>query len=274
MKTIILAVVSDLHIGSTIGLCPPTITLDDGGTYRASKAQRWLWCKWQEYWKSIGELKEKYKAGVWIVSNGDLVDGNHHNTYQLWSKNTADWMRAADSVLSRDVIGDYEHIFITKGTDCHTGPSGVTEEIYGERIGAEVYEGNRASYVLPVEASGVSILFRHHGNLGQKEWTFANGVNGQAVEEILKKARGEHDADVVVQSHRHKFADSGLNYPSLRLIHTPAWQLRSAWGHSKPGLLSDIGGIAIVCNNGEYEVKVFIYKPVKMKVWKEANGDN
>ena len=30
----------DTHIGSTVALCKPTVDLDDGGTYHASRAQR------------------------------------------------------------------------------------------------------------------------------------------------------------------------------------------------------------------------------------------
>jgi len=41
--TVIVAVVADTHPNSTVGLCPPEVELDDGGTYHASKAQRWLW---------------------------------------------------------------------------------------------------------------------------------------------------------------------------------------------------------------------------------------
>ena len=38
------AVVSDLHCGSTLGLCPPEgVQLDDGGQYLPSAAQKALW---------------------------------------------------------------------------------------------------------------------------------------------------------------------------------------------------------------------------------------
>ena len=50
MSTVI-AIASDLHCGSTIGLCPDTgIELDDGGWYEPSNAQKWLWEEWQNHW--------------------------------------------------------------------------------------------------------------------------------------------------------------------------------------------------------------------------------
>ena len=268
MKNIILAVVSDLHVGSTVGLCPPIVELDDGGKYKLTKAQKWLWEKWLDYWKSIGGLKKKYKAEVWVVVNGDMFDGDHHQTMQIWSSNPADWMNAADSIFKE--IGAYKHFFIVRGTECHTGKSGNIEEMYAKRMNAEkdVVMGTHSWFELPLEASGVRMLFRHHGSVGMLPWTFANIINRQAVEEIIKKINGEHDAELVIQSHRHKFGESGMNYP-LRLVHTPAWQLRSAWGYSKPGLLSDLGGLAIICQDGKYSIEPFIYKAEKREVWKE-----
>ena len=47
---IIVAIISDLHAGSTVGLCPPRFTLDDGGDYVSSPAQRWLWRNWNHFW--------------------------------------------------------------------------------------------------------------------------------------------------------------------------------------------------------------------------------
>jgi hypothetical protein len=47
--------------------------LDDGGTYRSSKGQRWLWRCWLSFWKDVSTIAEN--ATVWTVFNGDLVEG-------------------------------------------------------------------------------------------------------------------------------------------------------------------------------------------------------
>ena len=50
----VLAVVSDLHCGSTLGLCgPEPVELDDGGLYTPSAIQRWLWERWADYWRRV-----------------------------------------------------------------------------------------------------------------------------------------------------------------------------------------------------------------------------
>jgi len=57
MTEAILVATGDLHINSTVALCYPAVTLDDGGTYRASAPQRWIWRKWIEYWQEIKRVK-------------------------------------------------------------------------------------------------------------------------------------------------------------------------------------------------------------------------
>ena len=54
----VVAVVSDLHINSTVGLCPGPVPLDDGGTHQPSKEQRALLRCWNEYWAEIDEWAE------------------------------------------------------------------------------------------------------------------------------------------------------------------------------------------------------------------------
>ncbi len=66
-----LAVIADTHINSTVGLVRPQINLDDGGTYKASRAQRRLWDYWLEYWRSAP--KADRVIGIFV---GDMVEGD------------------------------------------------------------------------------------------------------------------------------------------------------------------------------------------------------
>src|SRR3990167_1222564 len=87
MRPTVLAVVSDLHCGSSTALCPPTVTLDDGGVYAASKAQRWLWESWLVFWRRAASLCKQHNARLIFVHNGDLTEGEHHGTTQILSGN-------------------------------------------------------------------------------------------------------------------------------------------------------------------------------------------
>lgn len=76
------AVVSDLHVNSTVGLCPASgVRLDDGGTYMPSNSQVWLWERWLETWSIVVEKAEE--VGGWeaqasrrgIIAPGPTAEG-------------------------------------------------------------------------------------------------------------------------------------------------------------------------------------------------------
>jgi hypothetical protein len=46
----LLVLTGDLHVNSTVALCPPTVELDDGGTYHHSRTQAWIWNRWIDFW--------------------------------------------------------------------------------------------------------------------------------------------------------------------------------------------------------------------------------
>src|SRR3972149_9686768 len=98
--TTILAVVSDTHINSTVGLSTPSVTLDDGGEYRASKGQRWLWHNWLDFWDTVTELVTRHDAKVWTVFNGDLVegDGKNRSTQLITQNDTTVMSMALDAI--------------------------------------------------------------------------------------------------------------------------------------------------------------------------------
>src|SRR3990172_2246223 len=82
------AYVSDLHSNSTISVCPPVVNLDDGGTYHASRGQRWLWDSWINMWDTIQrDYPDERKV---LVINGDIGElDTKRRSYQLISGNKA-----------------------------------------------------------------------------------------------------------------------------------------------------------------------------------------
>ena len=62
-RPVVLAITSDHHTGSTLGLCPPEgVRLDDDGSYKPSRAQLWLWANWLDYWKAVAAIRDQHKA--------------------------------------------------------------------------------------------------------------------------------------------------------------------------------------------------------------------
>src|SRR5436305_14702313 len=118
-----MAITSDHHAGSTIGLCPPRLLLDDGGEYLASKSQLWLWECWTAYWQQVEETRRANKAKLYAVFNGDLVDGNHHGTTQILSGNQNAQAAAVDAYLKIPLALKPNKLFFVRGTEAHAGPS-------------------------------------------------------------------------------------------------------------------------------------------------------
>ena len=124
--SVLLAAVGDTHIGSTVGLCPRRVELDDGGTYEASKSQRWLRECWEDYWQQVKARKRK-KTRVVALLNGDLADRNRHSKYQLVMINRAVIQRMMLDVLE-PVLDIADAIIVVRGTEAHVGGSSEMEE--------------------------------------------------------------------------------------------------------------------------------------------------
>jgi hypothetical protein len=265
--TTILVVVGDLHVNSTVGLITPTTNLDDGGTYRSSKGQRWLWRSWLDFWSEIEKVRKSEKADVWTVFNGDLVDINgKHQSSQNISQNEADVMRMAIDTLM-PALDMSDRTFVVRGTAAHTGSSASMEEKLAEDIGSEPNGDLFSWWELLLEAEGVLFDIRHHGPLGRMEHTRGNSLNRRAVELMLLYAN-KKCPDVGVQSHNHRFSTSSDEYP-IKVYALPAWQLITEFinriGNIKP---ADVGGLYFVCNKGEHVPVVKRYKPEMARAWR------
>jgi hypothetical protein len=60
-----------------------------------------------------------------VLLNGDAIEGDHHGTKQVWSKDTQDHVEAAHVVLA-PLMRRASALFIVRGTECHTNNAEVT----------------------------------------------------------------------------------------------------------------------------------------------------
>lgn len=268
-KTTILAVVSDLHAGGTTALCPPQVSLDDGGHYTASKAQRWMWEQWGNFWDEVEQRQKAARADLVFACNGDATDGNHHGTTQILSGNPTAQAAVVNEVLSVPLSLKPKKLLFTRGTDAHVGPSAAFEEriatgLYkdGRPVVIDPETGNGSHWNVTLDVDGVMVNFAHHGKIGGRPSTKMTAVNSQALDIWTEHAmRGERHPDIAIRSHMHRHADSGRTYPT-RLIQTPAWQLATSYVYRvAPNTLADIGGIIITVTGGRYKVATRLYRP-------------
>lgn len=272
----LIAVTSDQHCGSAIALCPPEIRLDDGGIYKASPVQQWLYNEgWVAYWDWVARLRDEHKASLLCEFNGDMVDGSHHNTTQIISGNPTAQAAVVDAVMSVPLSLGPDGLAFVRGTEAHVGKSAAHEERIArglEKDGRPVYEdqstGTASHWHLRLEVQGVRIDFKHHGRMGQRPWTTPNVVLNFAAEIFHNHARdGVPHPHIAVRSHYHRYVDSGTFHPT-RVIQTPAFQVATAYTYRiAVENLADVGGVAVLIRDGKYEILDFIQKPERPKVW-------
>ena len=273
-KPVLLAVVSDVHCGSTVAVCPPKIELDDGGVYEASKAQKWLWQGWVEFWQRV----EKARVGcdLYTVFNGDLTEGFHHHTTQIVTGNPTGQARVVDACMEVVLDTNPTKMFFVRGTSAHVGPAAA----YEERIASGLFKdkrpvvkdpesGTASWWHLPMEIQGQRLSFAHHGRMGQRPWTKHNIPALLAHQIFMERATRElPHYHLAVRSHFHTYVDTHEVSPT-RLIQTPAWQLHTeyAW-KAVPENLADIGGVLIRIEDGTATVMPHLFLPSPQPAWR------
>jgi len=275
-KPLVIAVVSDLHAGSTVALCPKSITLDDGGKYEASKPQQWLWEKWQAYWAEVERHRRSLNATLMQVYNGDLTEGDHHRTTQILSGNPTAQAAVVNEILRVPLALKPDHIVGIRGTEAHVGPSAAFEErIFtglrkdGWPVVRDEATGNASHWHWTMEHQGVRVDIAHHGKYGSRPNTKFNTVIALAFDIFTNHAlKGRPHPHLAIRSHMHQFGDTGGLYPT-RLIQMPAWQLSTVFIHRiNPGAIADVGGIIITIDEGVLDVRKVLYHPDATPAWK------
>jgi hypothetical protein len=246
--TTVLAIVSDTHCGGTTALCPPTYELHNNGTQQANRVQSWLWASWIAYWQRIDDVIATNRAKrLFVVLNGDLVEGDHHNTSQIVSKRPDDMRNIAIACIE-PFVRKAHGLWVTKGTEAHVGGGGLWDDVIADDLGAEPAQNSPAHYELDLEVEGVRFAFSHHGRAGQRAWTRGTGARTIAAEmQHLYAARKWSLPRFAVFGHVHRFEESGkINYP-INVVTNGCWQLSTAHGHKiRPFLPPDIGGLYFV----------------------------
>lgn len=255
----VVGIVSDLHVGSTVGLCPPDgVELEDGGLYKPNDFQKWEWDQWCEMWA----WGSSWSRGWPLVTkvNGEFIDGNHHGTTQIVTPSTEIMAKAALDVWAPvKALAPYK-TYVTKGTAAHVGAGGASDDLVAALLGAEKDPETKQSafYHLMVTIAGVYFDVAHHVSGTARMWTHGNNIRTEVLEVMDDAAQaGERAPDYVLRAHVHKFADTGLNYPTRGLV-TPAWQGLTEFTHRITRRVNrTVGGIWIKCENGESEMKLW-----------------
>lgn len=267
-----LVVVSDIHAGCKLALCPPEgARTDDGGVYRPSAFQRKIWAYWDIFWKEF--VPEATKGEPYtVVINGDAREGIHHRSTTPISHNEEDQEQIAFNILAPLVklcggeIGPNDHgdlevkkggrFYMIRGTEAHVGSSAVSEERLAKRLKAiPNAEGQYARYELWKMVGPKLVHLLHHvGTAGSNHYE-STAVHKELVESFTEAGRwGRRPPDCIVRSHRHRHietviatgSDKGETSRAMAVV-TPAWQGKTPFVWKIPARLTtpQFGGIVL-----------------------------
>ena len=200
-KAKLILTVSDLHVGSTVGLWPKDFVCSEGHPIGQNNFQKWLWKCWVDMqpWaaKIIG--KDPFE----LVINGDLVDGIHHKTVQVMSPNVGDQTSAVLDIL-RPFTKGAAGVHVIKGTECHSRG----DEIHiGAALGAsrDPVTHQNAWDMLDIEVNGTLYNFAHHISTAVRPYLEAGGHSIALGSLTMSRARTKKRVpDVMVRAHRHR----------------------------------------------------------------------
>lgn len=234
-----LVVISDIHCGSSVALCPPDFTTTEGQKVGLNKYQQWAWAQWLDFQDWV------FKGGKYtLVLNGDLIEGIHHRSTEIISADPADHYLCAQHVLNR-IVDRAERVYVVRGTDTHTGPS--SEHGLATWCGAipDKAHARPAWDRLDLEYEGVQCRFVHHGVGSRREWTRLTALNVDIdSHRIATVDAGGRPPQVLGLGHFHHYAAGSTSaWLSFR---TPSWQFNTR--HTMkvvPWAENEVGGVVL-----------------------------
>jgi len=278
-KPAVLGLISDPHIGSPTGVCPPQgVELPQGARYVPGPVQRWLWDDvWLPYIDWLRDIKREVRGDFYLVTNGDAMDA--HEKADIISRDPEKLLYLGIESYRPFKKLNPVKVWFTRGTSSHVGGEDASlEEALAHRLHDKLlYPLQRMGHQwtwweLDLVFYGTTVQVAHHGRVGSKEHTRQSNAAGWA-NDIRNQYQncGLVPPSLVVRAHCHQLADSGLSLLCpVRYVVQPCMQIKNAFAHkvsaNRPLQLSDIGGLcAIFYPNGTYELRSFIRRPVPSK---------
>ncbi len=270
-----IVIAGDFHCGSGRGLFPAyeggpyTQAMVDaacdtvGGSWRPGHTAQVIWGEWLKFLAWIEQRAAGRKFD--LVLNGDLMDGNKHDGDQF-EKDPAIQSRIAHTALE-PLCQMAGRVYITRGTEAHSGSRSHTEEMLAQRLGAlQCPETKRFARTFVDERFGEKqwrVNVAHHPvGGGTMPHTRANAA--QKLDMMGLVAHGERSFDpnhkegpppvLYVRSHSHVAVSVSkpINYPDnpeaeRHSVACPPWQLKGDWVNSKAFQLDNavVGGLIV-----------------------------
>lgn len=242
-QPIVIAAASDIHAGSSRGLCPAGgIELDGQALYQPGPKERARWHFWEEFWATVRARQDEVGGRLGVLLNGDLTDGAVFRDQELITRSPGEQVDIAVQCLAPMLDLKPSKVWISRGTPVHVGMHAGLEQAVARRIGAEKDPdtGSWAAYRWLIEAHGRRIFATHHppsaGRLvrtrkSQAALT-ANEVASRFTERRGPDGQPLTPPDLAIFSHKHEPEDSGPVMPhriGTRVLLLGAWQRKTSY---------------------------------------------
>jgi hypothetical protein len=200
-----LALFSDIHSGSPLGLMRPKQWQLKNLNVTPSPLQRLIWQQYDEAAAEIGALRK----GKRLISifNGDASEGtDHHKNKQYitaYSKEEAAIAQdAIDHGLTTMRHKKDDLFYMVSGTDSHVGE---VEEMIAEDLPVKPYSEARNCWpFLPLKVNGVLLFIAHHGPTPGKGANVGNSLRNELRNIYIKrKIGGKEIPRFVIFGHYH-----------------------------------------------------------------------
>ena len=250
-KDTIVAVISDMQVGSTMALAPPKWNLHDGGTFHASPAQMIIHRQWIHSAKQVKDILSdgRNRKRLVLVLNGEPIDGDHHDTPQIVTKNRTEQIDMAVSLLDEWMqLAGYEPkrgdcMYLVRGTSAHERGEHI-ERIGRDLDGVVPYRKDSSSMTkdgryhwqkLRRTVNGKLFHIAHHGySRGSRAWTSENSIYNTLKSMYFTGLDYKHDIpDFVIRGHKHVFTYAWYHGRNKAMYgcQTPCWQLKTHFGN-------------------------------------------
>ena len=243
--------IQDWHVHSTTGMSLPRFQLSSGTWHNSSDKQKFLYNNiYTGMYTDLKNLKEQEHAEIIMAVNGDVMDGDHHETSEIISRVQFDMVNHAHGLL-KPIFDLSTWAFFVYGTPAHSGKDGFLEEALatkfrdsekhaktkkliwhteGDSDGEGAVNGH---YMFSAVINGKRVNFSHFGQIGRNTWTRMNPLR-KIAREIVEdcRIRGIEQPNLVYRAHAHGYGDTGDEFADfdMRVISLPPGQLPTSYG--------------------------------------------
>jgi hypothetical protein len=274
----VLAIISDMHTGSSTALFPRNGYEGEGAEDNHIKPNKRQIEIHHVFVRFAAEVAVARKGKRLILVNlGDAIDGFHHGSMQESLFKEADQC-AAHVMLMQDFMkragfskkkGD--ELYYVRGTEVHVKDS---ENETAKELGAvRADNGLYVNEVLELDINGLRHLFLHHGKAR------GAGTNeGNALRNYLRDTRDDREKDGLSRidvlwsghTHGHTYAThikrvTGGNYHVFHGVICPSLQAKTRYAYGKvPAAVNSVGGVFVkVTADGTLGLPRFVVQATK-----------